>query len=438
MSEIDKLTELWLDEGKPIATDFAQIAHDKLGISKTRAADFVNNQHNIAIKKSTLKPRKYSTIWTREIQDQVQMDLWDIGRGKSLQKVLKLDDETYENKYGNYKYGLFVMEVKSRKVWGKLLREKDAEDIQPALTEIFQDMYEHGRFGFPKSVLADGDFAHGVYQDFFANYGIEGNELQISHTEQRNKNVLIERFIRTFREKLKAYYSADATHFGEAFETTFQKIIRDYNNNLQQTINEKPQDVFVGDKDSLQGVPPLKSTPRTRQAEFGRFLRKGIRKSKGNVKQIINPLKNGVGKEGYQPGDYVRIWKAPPKHRYLMGKSDDPHYEDKIYRVNKRNKRFPGKFGLQPNYESRQTFNVQALNNDGTLDEVNTRPLRGWEMQKVSMDSIELRNWLQNHQMPRPQPEPRRERPRPAQPIQRIEREQRNRRPRQIYDPSEN
>lgn len=353
-----------------------------------RAEEFFAQRTRSAITAPLRRKRKYSTVWTRRVQDQVQMDLWDIGEHK-----ITLDNGRVVNEYGTgINYGLFVAEVKSRKVWGKLLRTKTSEEISQALRGIFQDMQVHGRFGPPKSVLGDNDFNSNIIRTFFAGYGIDGDEVHISNPKQRMKNVIVERFIRTFRNKLAGL---DIDNFGDNFPHTFRRIIEEYNRDEHSTTNSVPNEVFTGEEQSMQGMPALKRGTQ----RGGRFSRKGFRKRKSSMtQQILNPLnEDGVGKTGWTIGEYVRVWQRPEQLDKFKPKENDPKWEGDIYQIIQR-------------YKSKQTFLVRKLilhgADRGLLGDWyrgNNRignatlpvPLRGWEMKKVTIDNEELRQWLE-------------------------------------------
>lgn len=391
--------------------DFSELAASNLEFGskskaqvKERAAEYYNQITRVAIRKPLRKPKKYSTVWTREVQDQVQMDLWDIGDHKLTVEGKDGTSRTF-NQYGNnVNYALLVVEVKSRKVWGRLLPDKAHGTVVDALRSIFEEMKRTSPFGPPKSVNADGDFASGIIRRFFNGYGIEGDEIQISHPKQRMKNVLVERFIRTLRTKLR---KVGEENLAGNFPRTFQRIINEYNDSRHSNTNEEPNDVFSGREDSAQGMPPLKKGSRV----GAKFTRKGIRKGKSTVQQVINPLsRNGVGKTGWQIGEFVRIFNRPTQDDKFNPKEDAPKFDSRIFMIVDRYKRFPAKF---EDYSSKQTYVVAPLlmtgEERGTVGEPlrigrKVLPLRGWEMKKVTQDSEELRRWIDYRDNPQARP----------------------------------
>ena len=133
-------------------------------ISKARAEEYYEQRTAVQQRKTVTKPKKFSTVWARNVQDQVQMDLWDIGNNK-----VRSQERNYGAMNGKrVRFALLVVEVKSRKVFGRLLTGKDAEnDIVPALRSIFNEMKREGRHGDPKSINGDGDFAARDIEAFF-------------------------------------------------------------------------------------------------------------------------------------------------------------------------------------------------------------------------------------------------------------------------------
>lgn len=395
-------------KNKTVLTDetFADAAAEQLQFGnksqaqvRARAREYYDQTQRVATRKPLRKPKRYSTVWTRNVQDQVQMDLWDIGDHKITTK-----DGTF-NEFGpNTKFALLVIEVKSRKVWGRLLASKGHNEVVDALREIFNEMKRTSPFGPPKSVLADGDFASGVIRRFFNTYGIEGEEIQISHPKQRMKNVLVERFIRTLRMKLR---KIDEASLAQNFRGTFQRIIREYNDTRHSNTNVDPDDVFSGEKDSMQGMPPIKTGSRL----GAKFSRKGIRKGKSTVQQVIHPLgTNGVGKTGWQNGDFVRVMGRPDQNNKFNPKEDAPKWDSRIFMVVDKAKKYPIKY---PDYASKQTYIIAPLimtgDDKGQLGDVlregrKPLPVRGWEMKRVTRDSEELRRWLSYRDNPQARP----------------------------------
>lgn len=404
-----KKSEITSGKSKDVLNDknFSELAAKTLEFGskskaqvKARASEYYDQIKRVAIRKPLRKPKRYSTVWTRNVQDQVQMDLWDIGEHK-----ITLEDGRSFNEFGpNTRYALLVVEVKSRKVWGRLLPDKAHGTVVDALRSIFTDMERTSPFGPPRSVNADGDFASGVIRRFFGTYGIEGDEIQISHPKQRMKNVLVERFIRTLRTKLR---KVDEANLANNFRETFQRIIDEYNDARHSNTNEEPNDVFSGKEDSSQGMPPLKKGSRL----GSKFTRKGIRKGKSTVQQVIHPLeKSGVGKTGWQIGDFVRIFNRPTQDDKFNPKEDAPKFDSRIFMVVDRYKRFPAKF---EGYSSKQTYTVAPLimtgEDRGTVGAPlrvgqKVLPLRGWEMKKVTQDSEELRRWINYRDNPDARP----------------------------------
>ena len=405
---------------------FAKEALAKLQLSKKRALEYYDADTSIDIRKKPKKPEKYSTVWARQVQDQVQMDLWDIGKTRLAKGG---------RGYGpGIKFALLVIEVKSRKVWGELLKGKnDERDIIPALRRIFQAMYSEGRDGYPRSVNGDGDFNADDIRRFFRQYGITRDEIRISHPGQRNKNVLIERFIRTLRMKMAKLREP---FFGNAFPETFQRIIREYNNTVHAATAEEPKDVFNRSEESRQGMPGMGKSTRPRKA-----LRR-TRRGRSTVQQVIHPLPpNGVRREGWPIGSFVRVQLGPSQDAKFSGqKTDDPNFEDAIFEVSEQALSKQSYYVRQLVMTGPQRGTVGNWLRRRGKNKVQHRtrvPVRGWEMKRVTRDNPDLRNWLELKaqrergeigQAPPARPV------RPQQAIGRRPPGQRQRRPRRILD----
>lgn len=130
------------------------------------------------------KPRKYSNVITRGLDDIWSIDLADMAEWHGT------NDE--------YKYILCVIDCFSRYAWTVPLMTKSAADVWKAFESIVE---ESGRV--PSEIWADQgkEWMNKTWKTNLKKMGVEG----IYHTYSPVKAVMIERFIQTLKHKLWLY-----------------------------------------------------------------------------------------------------------------------------------------------------------------------------------------------------------------------------------------
>lgn len=247
------------------------------------------------------------------------------GLNESWQADLaQMDLYAKENK--NFKYILIVIDCFSKFVYARGLRTKTGQDVTRAFKEILNDSKIN-----PKNLQTDQgkEFFNRTFESL-----MKENDINHYCTYSKMKASIVERVIRTIKDKLYRYFSLNGTH---RWIDILQGIVDDYNHTKHRTINMKPCDVNPKNEQTL-----LKT----------RYNRIKIAK-KGKLK--VN--------------DMVRISKA----KHIFSKGYSPNWTTEIFKVVK----------------------VQ-LTNPVTylLEDMNNQPIKGGfyeaELQKVMYPDVYL------------------------------------------------
>lgn len=193
--------------------------HSKIGCSvdnmqfPEEKVDIVNELH---------KPARKNFARRRTIIKGLD-DLWQCD-------LAQMDIYAGENE--NHKFILVVIDCFSKFVWVKALKTKTAEEVTRAFTEILQ----RGKRS-PKNLQTDQgtEFFNGKFQRLMKEY-------KINHynTFTIKKAAIVERVIRTLKEKLFKYFSLKGSY---KWLSVLPEIVDAYNNTKHRTIGMKPRDV---------------------------------------------------------------------------------------------------------------------------------------------------------------------------------------------------
>ena len=192
--------------------------------------EFLDKQPTAQItKQHSVKAKDYDTITSPAVQNNYQMDL------------MYLPDPS-SNK--NSKYVLTCIDVFSRFVFVRVLKDKTGKSVFSA----FVDIMEH-ESGFCKNLNLDlgSEFIYTPFVEYCRQRKIK---LWFSNPEQDNKNSIIERFHRTLRNMILKY----SVSFGKSYIDDIQKLVHNYNYTYHSTIKNRPIDVWMGDASNKQKV----------------------------------------------------------------------------------------------------------------------------------------------------------------------------------------
>jgi transposase InsO family protein len=180
--------------------------------------------------------------------------------------LMELPQISKENK--GYRYTLLAIDVFSRKLYGALLKKKNGIEV----TKGMQTIIKLNKVK-PEKIMGDRgrEFLNKHFQSFLKTKGII-----MYHTESEVKASIIERLIRTIKEKIFRYFTANDTL---QYYDKLQHFIKGYNMRKHTSIGMAPNEVNKSNSDKVW------------REQYGNF----IETKKPNYK--------------FQIGDHVRISK---------------------------------------------------------------------------------------------------------------------------------
>lgn len=175
-----------------------------------------------------------------------------------------------------YKYCLTVIDLYTRYAWVVPLKRKTATEVKEALEKIIK---ESGRK--PKKLWTDKGRE-------FNKKALKEEGMELYHTENEGKAVVVERFNRTLKRRLFKRFTAQGT---QRWKEILPEIVEQYNNKVHSSIGVSPE---KASKD------PLLIRKRTMENNFE------------NESAAAAPSATQK-KPRFRPGDRVRIFKYKNK-----------------------------------------------------------------------------------------------------------------------------
>ena len=261
------------------------------------------------IHKSARKNFNRERIFTRGIDYLWEIDLVEV------QFMQKEND--------GYRYLLMCIDTFSKYAWVRPLRNKTSSEVSKAFKSIIEDRK-------PKKVQYDQgmEFKNKEFQKLLREYDI------ISY-EARNdtKAAIVERFNRTFKNKMYRYLTAENTL---RYIDVLQDLIESYNNTYHRSIKMKP--INVNEENEKK------------------------------VHKTLLPINRMKAKSKYKIGDYVRL----SRKKRMFSKEHSPNWTEEIFIIRNINLK------SQP-----VTYYVKDL-----LDEDITEKFYVYQLQKVQLPEI--------------------------------------------------
>lgn len=205
-------------------------------------------------------------------------DLWQAD-------LIEFQDLAKENK--GFRYALIVIDCFSKFVWSSPLKSKSADDVTNAMSNILQ--------GDRKPNLLQTDKGKEFYNAKFQSLMKRFNIKHYS-TFSSKKAAIVERVIRTLKEKLEVQFHLYGSH---KWIDLLPKVIDSYHRTRHSSINMKPMCVVKENEDSV------------------------LKSSFSHVKIL--------DKQKFQVGDVVRISKA----KALFEKGYSARWSTELFKVAK-------------------------------------------------------------------------------------------------------
>lgn len=190
-----------------------------------------------------------------------------------------IDIKNIANVNNNFKYILVVIDCLSKYVWVFSLKTKSKEEIFNKFSKLFKTG------SVPKNLQTDfgTEFYNAMFKKLMNDYGINHYS-----TYSTKKASIVERVIRTLKNKLYKYFSLVGNYkwLGKPLEN----VVTSYNNTVHRSTRYKPVDVNFGNVSKvLCNIKKSQKCNNTLKAKFkiGDFVR--ISKYKGSFEKGYTP-----------------------------------------------------------------------------------------------------------------------------------------------------
>lgn len=225
-------------------------------------------------------------------------DLWMVD-------LIELCSYSKENK--GYKYILAVIDCFSKFAWLSPLKSKSGKEVAAAFEKVLKQ-------GGRKPRNLQSDRGKEFYNSFFQKI-IKSNRINHYSTFSNMKACIVERFIRTIKNKMWKQFSLQGTY---KWITIYEELVKRYNNTKHRTIHMRP------------------STVKGKKIE--KYLLDNvycIDKRGGKSSNQKQPK--------YKVGDFVRI----SKHKADFAKGYRPSWSTEIFKIDQVRKTIPVTYCLK-------------------------------------------------------------------------------------------
>ncbi len=137
--------------------------------------------------------------------------------------------QLYEKQNKGYKYILTVIDVFSKFAWAVPLKDKTGNTLKAAFSSITSDS---GRICKKLWIDFGCEFKNKVF-----NGWLKENNIELYHTQNEGKAMIIERFNRTVKEKMFFHFTVQGN---QKWVDLLPKPIEQYNNSFHRTIKATP------------------------------------------------------------------------------------------------------------------------------------------------------------------------------------------------------
>ena len=195
---------------------------NKYKISMGQIKNFLQ-KHLGYVQNRAIKPvKKRNKVLVSGIDDQFDADL-----------VVFADKKHWLKANNNYRYILVVIDIFSRFMWAKPLRDKGAESVIKAFREIFEKSRR-----IPRRLRTDRgtEFMARTVRDFIEN----DNKITHMATYNKTKANYAERAIKTLKSRMLRYMTEKNTH---KWIDVLQDFVNSYNDTWHGGIREIPKNV---------------------------------------------------------------------------------------------------------------------------------------------------------------------------------------------------
>ena len=263
--------------------------HPTAGISIREVMAFLRAQTNYQRNLPPVQTKHFRPIISQRPLESLQIDLQDF---------------TNKPSYG-YRYVLIVIDVFSRFVWARPIKEKTAKAVKVAFAAIFNSITDKDTIRLIMS--DDGGEFKGELKTFIKGQGIKYIQRAIPQA-----NGIVERSNKTTKGILYKIVQSLSPNQPQGWNLYLQEAISKYNNSLHREIGMTPEQAINLDDDEIEELFISSSDRRIEKAEK--------RKKESNVMTDVLNV-----------GDMVRLQekKGP------LGKTFINNYSKEIYTIGK-------------------------------------------------------------------------------------------------------
>ena len=195
----------------------ARATKNNLNRSRNDVREWLRSQETYTLHKPVRKNYPRTRVFVAGIDYQFEADLAD------FQSLSAQND--------NYRFLLVCIDCFSKYAWVRRLKNKTA----PVVTRAFREVLKEGRV--PNYLHTDQgtEFLNLQFRNLMRQYGIH-----FFTTNSETKASIAERFIRTLKQKIYRYFTANNT---VRYIDTLQQLVHAYNHTVHRSIKEMPANV---------------------------------------------------------------------------------------------------------------------------------------------------------------------------------------------------
>ena len=201
-----------------------------LKVSRRLVGDWLKTQDTYTRYKPIIRKHKYQKTFVRDLGDQIQMDLVDMGK--------------YKNQNKGFYWILTAVEILSRYAFTIPIYRKTTNYMTKAVNGLLEKFKE--RFGkYPKTAQFDDG------KEFY-NVGVknlfESRDVKYFSTNSSRKAAIVERFNRTLKTSMWKYFYANGSY---NWISVLDDLTKNYNQTKHSVILMKPANVNETNKDEV-------------------------------------------------------------------------------------------------------------------------------------------------------------------------------------------
>lgn len=212
-TEKEKLKKIYYDASNPASYGGIEKLSQAVNLPRNKVSKWLNQQWTYGLHKRVRKTFPRRKYVTRGVNEQWQADLMD------LQKLSR------EN--SGYKYILIMIDIFSRKAYAHPVKTKSGPEIADAMEVIFSEAK-------PKYLQTDQGLE---FYNRYVKRVLDNLNIELFSVYSENKAALVERLIRTIKEKLYRIFTRQGNY---KWLNALPDVIHAYNNSYHRGLKHIP------------------------------------------------------------------------------------------------------------------------------------------------------------------------------------------------------